>query len=177
MHLRSTLRRALLLANRSTPVVSQCAPLGHAAPSHKLQPAENKKVVVSPYSDCQFHDMTLTQKMFQSAMTWPDKIALVFEKSVVFIFYSFLIYSIHLIGKECGVSGRRYTYNTMSQAVRRFGSSLSRMGFRKGDVMAIVSPNSPEFPIALYGASGTGMPVALVNPTFTPGEFRYHQNP
>ena len=77
---------------------------------------------------------------------------------------------INYILKECGVSGRRYTYNTMSQAVRRFGSSLVRMGFKKGDVIGVVSPNVPEFPIAMFGAAGVGMPVALVNPTYTPDE-------
>lgn len=57
----------------------------------------------------------------------------------------------------------------MSQAIRRFGSSLTRMGYRKGDVFGIISPNIPEFAIAMYGAAGAGMPVALVNPTYTPG--------
>ncbi len=59
----------------------------------------------------------------------------------------------------------------MSQAVRRFGSSLARMGFKKGDVLGLVSPNVPEFPIAMFGAAGVGMPVALVNPAYTPGKY------
>ena len=57
----------------------------------------------------------------------------------------------------------------MRQLVRRFGSALTRMGYKKGEVFAIISPNIPEFPIALYGASGAGMPVSLVNPTYTAG--------
>jgi 4-coumarate--CoA ligase len=52
---------------------------------------------------------------------------------------------------------------------RRFGSRLVRMGFKKGDVFGLVLPNIPEFPIALYGAAGTGMPVTLVNAIYTPG--------
>ena len=55
------------------------------------------------------------------------------------------------------------------QLIRRYGSALTRMKFKKGEVMGIVSPNIPEFPIAMLGASGAGMPVALVNPTYTPG--------
>lgn len=58
----------------------------------------------------------------------------------------------------------------MSQAVRRFGSALIRMGFKKGEVIALVSPNIPEFPIAMFGAAGAGLPVALVNPAYTPGK-------
>lgn len=87
MHLRSSLRRALLLANQSNiscpaGAVGQRASLGYAAPSQKLKPAVDagsfeKNIITSPYADCQFHDMTLTQKLFQSAMMWPDNIALV----------------------------------------------------------------------------------------------------
>ncbi|EFX67425.1 hypothetical protein DAPPUDRAFT_115457 [Daphnia pulex] len=44
------------------------------------------------------------------------------------------------------------------------------MGYKKGEVFGIISPNIPEFPIVLYGASGAGMPVSLVNPTFTAEE-------
>lgn len=57
----------------------------------------------------------------------------------------------------------------LAHLIRRYGSALTRAGFKKGQVMAIVSPNVPEFAIALLGASAIGMPVALVNPTFTPG--------
>ena len=67
------------------------------------------------------------------------------------------------------MTGRKYTYEMMGHLIRRCGSALTRAGFQKGDVMAIISPNVPEFPIALLGASSVGMPVALVNPTFTPG--------
>ena len=67
------------------------------------------------------------------------------------------------------MTGRKYTYEVMGHLIRRCGSALTRSGFKKGEVMAIVSPNVPEFPIALLGASSVGMPVALVNPTFTPG--------
>ncbi|KAK4037206.1 hypothetical protein OUZ56_029246 [Daphnia magna] len=162
MHLRSTVRRALLLANRAgngpiaitgqRAALGNASALGSAAASPNLKPAiqtslyENN-IVTSPYADCEFHDMTLTQKFFESAVRWPDKIAL-----------------------ECGITGRRYTYNTMSQAVRRFGSALTRMGFSKGDVMGLVSPNVPEFSIAVFGAAGVGMPVALVNPTYPADE-------
>ena len=57
----------------------------------------------------------------------------------------------------------------MRQLVRRYGSALIRAGFKKGEVMAVICPNVPEFPIALLGATSAGMPVALVNPLYTPG--------
>lgn len=79
-HLRSTLRRALLLANKNGPVsiVGQKAALGNTAQSQQLKPSKfENNIVLSPYPDCQFHDLTLTQKFFESAVRWPDKIALV----------------------------------------------------------------------------------------------------
>lgn len=83
MHLRSTLRRTLLLANKNNgpvAIVGQKAALGSAAPSRKPEPAVKKfknNIVQSPYPDIQFHDLTLTQKFFESAARWPDNIALV----------------------------------------------------------------------------------------------------
>lgn len=86
------MRRALLLANRAgngpiaitgqRAALGNASALGSAAASPNLKPAiqtslyENN-IVTSPYADCEFHDMTLTQKFFESAVRWPDKIALV----------------------------------------------------------------------------------------------------
>jgi 4-coumarate--CoA ligase len=58
----------------------------------------------------------------------------------------------------------------MSLLIKRFGSSLVRMGCRRGDVLGIILPNVIEYPIAMYGAAGVGMPVALINPMYTVGK-------
>ncbi|KZS19186.1 4-coumarate--CoA ligase 3 [Daphnia magna] len=150
LNIRSSLRQALLLANQATN--GQKAALGQLAPSFKMNPTPvaskfENNIVTSPFGDCKLHDMSMVQKLFESASRWPTKIA-----------------------TECGVTGRKYSYEMMRQLIRRFGSALTRMGFQKGEVFAIISPNIPEFPIALYGASGAGMPVSLVNPTYTAEE-------
>ena len=44
------------------------------------------------------------------------------------------------------------------------------MGLKRGEVLGLVLPNMPEFPIALLGAAGMGMPVTTVNPIYTIGE-------
>ena len=65
----------------------------------------------------------------------------------------------------------------MRELIRRFGSSLARMGFKKGEVFGICLPNLPEFPIAMLGAAGIGMPVTTVNPIYTAEEIaRQMQN-
>lgn len=51
------------------------------------------------------------------------------------------------------------------------------MGLKKGDVVGLVLPNIPEFPITLLGAAGVGMPVTTVNPVYTAEEIaRQMQN-
>ncbi|KAI9552454.1 hypothetical protein GHT06_022820 [Daphnia sinensis] len=149
-NLRSTLQRAILLANQTSN--GQKATMCNIAVPPKPRPSPDasrfeNNIVTSPFRDCKLHEMTMVQKLFESASRWPTKIA-----------------------TECGITGRKYTYEMMRQLIRRFGSALTRMGFQKGEVFAIISPNVPEFPIALYGASGAGMPVSLVNPTYTAEE-------
>ena len=65
------------------------------------------------------------------------------------------------------MTGRKYTYGQLTVFSRRFGSALVRMGFKKGEVLGMVLPNLPEFPIGLLGAASIGMPVTPVNPTYT----------
>jgi acyl-CoA synthetase (AMP-forming)/AMP-acid ligase II len=43
------------------------------------------------------------------------------------------------------------------------------MGARKGDVMSMILPNIPEFPIAFLGACGVGVVLSPMNPLYTPG--------
>lgn len=71
--------------------------------------------------------------------------------------------------QECGITGRSYTYDQVCVLSRRFGSSLLRMGFHRGEILGMVLPNIPEFPIVLLGAAGVGIPVTTVNPIYTAG--------
>jgi hypothetical protein len=82
IHLRSTLQRALLLANQTGS--AQKAALCNIPPSPKYKPTPDvskfeNNIVTSPYGDCELHDMTMVQKVFESASRWPNKIAMVYE--------------------------------------------------------------------------------------------------
>ena len=86
LHLRSTLNKAALLVNRiGSSINGQKATLGgQAAPAFKLQPTPDvskfeNNIVTSPYGDCELHDMTMVQKVFESASRWPNKIAMVYN--------------------------------------------------------------------------------------------------
>ena len=55
---------------------------------------------------------------------------------------------------------------------KKFGSALLRMGAKKGDVLGMVVPNIPEFPIAFLGAAGVGITLTTMNPTYRPGNYK-----
>ena len=52
-----------------------------------------------------------------------------------------------------GPSGRTYTYAQFAAAVRAAAAGFARRGLLQGDVLAIFSPNLPEYAIAFHGAN------------------------
>ena len=70
------------------------------------------------------------------------------------------------------MTGRQYTYEMTMSMIKKFGSSLLNAGAKKGDVMCMVVPNIPEFPIAFFGAAGVGVTLTTMNPTYRPGVYR-----
>ncbi len=70
-------------------------------------------------------------------------------------------------------SGRTYTYAQFAAAVRATASGLAGRGFGKGDVLAIFSPNLPEYAIAFHGAALIGGIVTTINPLYTAAELAY----
>ena len=53
-----------------------------------------------------------------------------------------------------------------------FAASLAASGIRKGDRVALVLPNSPQFLIAEIGAWKAGATVLPLNPLYTAAELR-----
>lgn len=70
------------------------------------------------------------------------------------------------------VSGQTFTLAEARSLARSFGSGLLRLGAQRGDVLAIVMPNSPEYTMAFMGASEAGLTITTLNPTYTPQEIR-----
>lgn len=75
-----------------------------------------------------------------------------------------------------GSDGRTYTYGEVSAIVRRLAAGLSRRGFGKGDVLALFSPNSPEYPLVFLAAALLGGTTTTINPTYTVDELAYQLN-
>jgi acyl-CoA synthetase (AMP-forming)/AMP-acid ligase II len=63
-----------------------------------------------------------------------------------------------------GVTGRVLTYAELADSVRKAAAGLAARGLARGDVLALCSPNCPEFAIAYYAALAAGAVVTTVNP-------------
>ncbi|MFB7614962.1 4-coumarate--CoA ligase family protein [Kitasatospora sp. NPDC056181] len=69
-----------------------------------------------------------------------------------------------------GVTGETVSYARLATAVRRVAAGLAEAGVRRGDVVALFSPNTIGYPMALYGATRAGATVTTVSSLATPGE-------
>lgn len=69
-----------------------------------------------------------------------------------------------------GTDGRTLSYGQLSDAIRRIAGGLAARGFNKGDVLAIFSPNVPEYAVVFHGVTLAGGTVTTINPTYTARE-------
>ncbi|MCX4763003.1 4-coumarate--CoA ligase family protein [Streptomyces sp. NBC_01275] len=70
-----------------------------------------------------------------------------------------------------GTDGTTLTYEQLDRFHRRVAAALAEAGVRKGDVLALHSPNTVAFPIAFYAATRAGATVTTVHPLATAEEF------
>ena len=66
------------------------------------------------------------------------------------------------------------SYAELRDAAGRAASLLSSLGIAPGDRVAVMLPNVPAFPIAFYGALGTGAIVVPMNPLLKSREVAYY---
>src|SRR5271165_634110 len=65
------------------------------------------------------------------------------------------------------------TNSQFLEAVGRGGASLRRLGVSRGDVVAIMLPNTASFVVSLFAAWRLGAAVTPINPTLRPAEVQY----
>ncbi|MGW8556983.1 4-coumarate--CoA ligase family protein [Streptomyces tubercidicus] len=70
-----------------------------------------------------------------------------------------------------GLDGTTLNYGELDHFSRRIAAALTASGVRKGDVLALHSPNTVLFPAVFYAASRCGAAVTTVHPLATEGEF------
>eukprot|EP00088_Acartia_fossae_P023689 TRINITY_DN24705_c0_g1_i1.p1 TRINITY_DN24705_c0_g1~~TRINITY_DN24705_c0_g1_i1.p1 ORF type:complete len:606 (-),score=154.85 TRINITY_DN24705_c0_g1_i1:309-2126(-) len=155
---------ARLPVSRIPQHLSRCTPLTAAArhlstgparlqqvdpskPAGKIAPGEESKIIRSIWPDIQIPETNLADFVWEDVETFGSNQAMV-----------------------CGMTGRSYTFEVAHALSRKFGSALLRMGAQKGDVIGMVLPNIPEFPLVFLGAAGVNVSVTTMNPTYRPEE-------
>jgi acyl-CoA synthetase (AMP-forming)/AMP-acid ligase II len=104
----------------------------------------------SPYPDVAIPEMPLTPYVLRHADRLADKPALI-----------------------DGTTGHTLTYCQLAETVRRVAAGLTAQSFGKGDVFAIVAPNSIEYVVAFHAVTSLGGIVTTINPVSTVDDLAY----
>lgn len=75
-----------------------------------------------------------------------------------------------------GTTGRRLSFNQLSQQVRQFAAGLDQRGFKKGDVFAIFMPNVPEYAVVFLGVAAVGGINTTVNSLYSTNDLVHQLN-
>ncbi len=69
--------------------------------------------------------------------------------------------------------GKMVTFGQVDDLSRAFAAYLQGQGFAKGDRIAIMMPNVPQYPVAVAAILRAGYVVVNVNPLYTPRELEH----
>jgi len=69
--------------------------------------------------------------------------------------------------------GATLTYGELEELANKFARALLELGLEKGERIAIILPNCPQFLIGYYGALKAGMVVVATNPLYVERELRH----
>ena len=72
--------------------------------------------------------------------------------------------------------GRTLNYGRLNRLVDQFAAVLHRLGVGKGDRVAIILPNLPQYPIAHYAIMRLGAIIVPTNPLYVERELKYQLN-
>lgn len=108
---------------------------------------ESPRIIRSPYPDIEVPDTSLAPFVLHRVAAHPDKPAIV-----------------------CAATGRSLTYGELERAIRQVAAGLHAKGIRQGDVVGLVSPNTPDFAVVFYAITTLGAICSTVNPIATAEE-------
>ncbi|HCL86091.1 MAG TPA: long-chain fatty acid--CoA ligase [Comamonadaceae bacterium] len=69
--------------------------------------------------------------------------------------------------------GKDTTYAETDQLSRQFAAYLQSLGLARGDRVALMMPNVPQYPVAVAAVLRAGFVVVNVNPLYTPRELEH----
>jgi long-chain acyl-CoA synthetase len=101
----------------------------------------------------EYPQITLPEALDRTVERFPDRVALRF----------FL---------DARLPAPALTYRELQDATKRFATALFQLGVRKGDRVALMLPNCPQFVIAFYGALRIGAIPVNTNPMYVSREMK-----
>jgi long-chain acyl-CoA synthetase len=69
--------------------------------------------------------------------------------------------------------GKSFSFEQVDDLSRAFAAYLQSLGFARGDRVAVMLPNVPQYPVAVAGILRAGLVVVNVNPLYTPRELEH----
>jgi len=69
--------------------------------------------------------------------------------------------------------GKAFSFGQIDEMSRAFAVHLQASGLNKGDRVAVMMPNVPQYPVVVAGILRAGMVVVNVNPLYTPRELEH----
>ncbi len=69
--------------------------------------------------------------------------------------------------------GSKISYRDLREKVDRFATALSVLGVKKGDVIAFLLLNSPEYVVAFYGSAKIGAIITPISPVYVSSEIKH----
>jgi long-chain acyl-CoA synthetase len=72
--------------------------------------------------------------------------------------------------------GKKLTYRELQRDVNQLATALTRLGVKKGDRVAIILPNVPQYPIAHFAILKLGAIIVPTNPLYVERELKYQMN-
>ncbi|HYN59680.1 MAG TPA: AMP-binding protein [Rubrivivax sp.] len=69
--------------------------------------------------------------------------------------------------------GRDYSFARIDEAARALAAYLQSVGLERGDRIALMMPNLPQYPVAVAAVLRAGCVVVNVNPLYTPRELAH----
>jgi long-chain acyl-CoA synthetase len=69
--------------------------------------------------------------------------------------------------------GKSFSFAQIDDLSRAFAAYLKSIGLEKGDRVAVMLPNVPQYPVAVFAILRAGLVVVNVNPLYTPRELEH----
>jgi long-chain acyl-CoA synthetase len=95
-----------------------------------------------------YPDITLPELFDITAARYPERVATIFQ-------------------------GARLRYRELQEQIDAFARGLHRLGIERGDRVALMLPNMPQFVVAFYGILKAGAVVVPTNPLYTQHELEH----